>query len=96
VRVTCLDGATGERVTVSSAVAVGCDGTNALFYVDGGEKCRGPANTPIKPNPGQSFTLGLGHHTPRYFRGLLRDARIYCKALSPAEVADLARAGDDK
>ena len=75
-------------------IALVCDGTNALFYVDGVEKCRGPANTPIKPNPGQSFTLGLGHHTPRYFRGLLRDARIYCKALSPAEVADLARAGD--
>jgi len=29
VRVTCLDGATGERVTVSSAVAVGCDGNQS-------------------------------------------------------------------
>jgi hypothetical protein len=72
-------------------VAIVCDGTNALLYVDGVEKCKGAASNPIKPNPGQNFTLGLGHHTPRYFHGLLRDVRLYCKALSPAEVADLAK-----
>jgi len=72
-------------------VAVVCDGTSAIFCVDGVEKCRGAANTPLNPNPAQNFTLGLGHHTARYFHGCLSDVRIYTRALSGAETEKLAK-----
>ena len=72
-------------------VAVVCDGENAIFYVDGVEKSRGPAKGRLLPNPRQDFKLGQGYHTGRCFHGLLGDVRIYRKALCAAEVAEMAR-----
>jgi alpha-galactosidase len=72
-------------------VAVVCDGTEAVLYVNGEEKSRGPAKGPFAPNPNQNFKLGQGYPTGRHFHGQLRDVRLYRKALSAAEVAGLAR-----
>jgi len=71
-------------------VAVVCDGETAVLYLNGEEKSRAAAKGPLAPNPNQDFKLGLGYHSPRYFHGLLSDVRIYRKALSPAEVAEVA------
>lgn len=68
-------------------VAVVCDGTDAILYVNGEEKSRGAASGPLAPNPAQDFKIGQGYHTGRYFHGLLRDVRIYGRALSAAEIA---------
>jgi alpha-galactosidase len=72
-------------------VVVVCDGTSAIFYVNGNEKSRRPAKNPIAPNPAQDFKLGQGYHTGRYFHGLLSDVRIYQRALAVAEIAELAK-----
>jgi hypothetical protein len=72
-------------------VAVVCDGRTALFYVDGVQKARDPAVGPMAANPGQNFKLGQGYHSGRFFHGELRDVRIHRKALSAAQIEDLAR-----
>lgn len=72
-------------------VAIVCDGRTAIFCVNGEEKARAAAVGPVAANPGQDFKLGQGYHTGRFFRGQLRDVRIYRKALVPADVARLAR-----
>jgi len=77
-------------------LAVVCDGENAILYVNGVETARGPGKGPLAANPNQNLKLGQGYHTARYFRGLLSDVRIHRKALSAAEVADLAKADDTR
>jgi alpha-galactosidase len=72
-------------------LAVVCDGTTATLYVDGEKRASGPAANPIASNPAQDFKLGQGYHTGRYFHGLLRDVRIYKRALSSAEITGLAK-----
>ena len=72
-------------------IAVVCDGETAIFYIDGMEKSRAAAKGPLAPNPKQDFKLGQGYHSGRYFQGFLSDVRIYRKALSLAELAELAR-----
>jgi hypothetical protein len=71
-------------------LAVVCDGEKAILYVNGVEKSRGAGRGPLAANPGQNWKLGQGYHSGRFFHGLLSDVRIYRKALSMAEVADLA------
>jgi alpha-galactosidase len=72
-------------------LAVVCGGQEAVLYLDGAEKCRGPGKGPLEPNPNQNFKLGQGYHSGRYFHGLLSDVRIYARALSAEEVAALAK-----
>ena len=72
-------------------VAVVCDGRTALLYVDGVQKARAPAVGPMAPNPGQNFKLGQGYHSGRFFHGELRNVRIHRKALSAAQIEELAR-----
>jgi hypothetical protein len=74
-------------------LAVVCDGDTAVLYLDGVEKARNPAKGPLVPNPSQSFKIGQGYHSGRYFHGLLSDVRIYREALSLAEVSQLAKQG---
>jgi PKD repeat protein len=74
-------------------VAVVCDGQNVVFYVNGVEKGRGQAKRPLVPNTDLHFMLGLGYApnpANRCFNGLLRDVRIYRRALSAAETVRLA------
>lgn len=71
-------------------VAIVCDGDTSILYVDGKERSRGSGKGPVAANSGQNLKLGQGYHTARYFQGMLSDVRIYRKALSPGEVADLA------
>ena len=66
-------------------VAVVCDGSNNVIYVDGVEKCRAPAKGVFVPNRGMALRLGYWDQN-RFFKGLLSDFRIYRTALSPAEV----------
>jgi hypothetical protein len=72
-------------------VAVVCDGETAILYVKGVEKSRAAAKGPLAPNPKQNFKLGQGYHSGRYLHGLLSDVRIYGRALSPAELAELLK-----
>lgn len=66
-------------------LAVVCDGSNSVIYVDGVEKGRAPAQGAYAPN--RNMTLRLGYVLQnRFFKGLLSDFRIYRTALSPAEV----------
>jgi hypothetical protein len=57
-------------------VAVVCDGSNSIFYVDGMEKGRGAAKGDFAPNKSTTFRLGHGVAN-RFYRGLLSDVRIY-------------------
>ena len=67
-------------------LAVICDGSNNVVYVDGVEKCRAPAKGAFVPNPGMALRLGYWNQNCRFFKGCLSDFRIYRTALSPAEV----------
>jgi hypothetical protein len=73
-------------------VAVVCDGRNAVLYVNGVQKSETPAKGPLATNPDLHFMLGLGYApgNGRCFQGLLRDVRIYRRALLAAEVMKLA------
>jgi len=66
-------------------VAVICDGSNNVIYVDGVEKGRAPAKGTFVPNRGMALRLGYWDMN-RFFKGCLSDFRIYRTALSPAEV----------
>ncbi len=66
-------------------VAVVCDGSNTVMYVDGVEKGRAPAKGAFVPNRGMALRLGYWDQN-RFFNGLLSDFRIYRTVLSPAEV----------
>jgi sialate O-acetylesterase len=66
-------------------VAVVCDGSNNVIYVDGVEKCRAPAKGAFVSNRGMALRLGYWDQN-RFFKGCLSDFRIYRTALSPAEV----------
>ena len=67
-------------------VAIVCDGKKAFCYLNGVEKSNAAAKGDFQANPDLTFRLGQGYETGRFFRGLLRDFRIYRTALSPAEV----------
>ena len=66
-------------------VAVVCDGSNSVIYVDGVEQGRAPAKGTFVPNRGMAMRLGYWDQN-RFFKGCLSDFRIYRTALSPAEV----------
>jgi hypothetical protein len=72
-------------------LAVVCDGAEAVLYLDGAEKARGPALGPLVPNKALPFRLGQGYASGRFFNGQLSDVRVVRKALSAGEVAALAR-----
>ncbi|MGI9473554.1 MAG: LamG-like jellyroll fold domain-containing protein, partial [Rubripirellula sp.] len=75
-------------------VAVTCDGKEWAFYHGGVEVVRQPIpedqvgfiddNRPF-------FLAGDGHHDDRQYRGGLDDVRIYKRALTPGEVAEMNR-----
>jgi len=67
-------------------VTVVCDGEKIFCYLNGEEKSAVAAKGDFQPNPDLTFRLGQGYKEGRFFRGLLRDFRIYRTALSPAEV----------
>jgi len=50
------------------------------------EKIAAAATGDFQANPNLTFRLGQGYETGRFFRGLLRDFRIYRTALSTTEV----------
>jgi hypothetical protein len=66
-----------------------------VIYLNGKEVVRGIGKSPIMRNPYMNFRLGAGSSKlkddSRCFNGALDDFRIYSKALTAAEVADLAR-----
>ncbi|MEI6212202.1 MAG: LamG-like jellyroll fold domain-containing protein, partial [bacterium] len=66
-------------------LAVVCDGSNNVIYVDGVEKVRAPAKGTFVPNRGMALRLGYWDQN-RFYKGSLSDFRIYRTALSPAEV----------
>jgi hypothetical protein len=78
-------------------VASVADATSVAVYVDGSLFAQNPGNLP----PSVAATpLHLGCHnddpgylTKRFFAGQMRDARIYKRALGPAEIAQLAANG---
>ena len=67
-------------------VAIVCDGEKVFCYLNGVEKSNAVAKGDFQPNLDLKFRLGQGYETGRFFRGLLRDFRIYRTALSPPEV----------
>jgi hypothetical protein len=71
-------------------IAVVCDGEKTVLHVGGVAKSQGSGKGPVAPNPGQNFKLGQGYHSGRYFQGLLSDVCIHRKALSSAEIEQLA------
>jgi hypothetical protein len=73
-------------------LAVVCDGSNNVIYVDGVEKCRAPAKGAFVPNRGMALRLGYWEQN-RYFKGSLSDFRIYRTALSPAEAQAVMKEG---
>ena len=73
-------------------VAVVCDGSNNVIYVDGVEKGRAPAKGTFVPNRGMTLRLGYWEQN-RFFKGLLSDFRIYRTALSPPEVQAVMKEG---
>jgi hypothetical protein len=50
------------------------------------EKSNAATKGDFQANPDLTFRLGQGYKEGRFFRGLLRDFRIYRTALLPAEV----------
>ena len=70
------------------------DGTNVLVYVNG-EQVGAPVYTPGTITPSDNH-LQIGHDSvnqSRYFDGLIDDARVYNRALSPEEIHELYREG---
>ena len=67
-------------------VAIVCDGEKAFCYINGEEKSTGSSKGEFAPNMNLTFRLGQGYGEKRFFRGLLRDVRIYREALTAAEV----------
>jgi hypothetical protein len=74
-------------------VAAVCDGKAVVLYLNGKEVARGVGN-PIKLGPHMEFLLGTRKDDGLFFNGALDDFRIYSKALTAAEVADLAQETD--
>ena len=81
---------TGVSVTLNQwqHVALAFDQTAARFYVNGALKAslsytQGGVTS-------ASYRIGKSHANPLYFDGLVRDARIYGRRLSDAEVAMLS------
>ena len=66
-------------------VAVTCDGSSIIFYVNGVEKTRAAATAAFVPNRNMPLLLGAWTQN-RYFAGHLSDFRIYRAALTAAEV----------
>jgi len=66
-------------------VAVTCDGSNIIFYVNGIEKTRAAATTAFVPNKNMPLLLGAWTQN-RNFAGQLSDFRIYRATLTAAEV----------
>jgi hypothetical protein len=77
-------------------LAAVCDGEHAILYLNGVEKARSDSKTPLVPNTRLNFRLGQGFPSARFFRGALSDVRIYSKALTPAEIVELAKPVDTK
>ncbi len=71
-------------------VAVVGDGREIILYLDGKEAVRGPGGKPLLPNPALGFQIGNGFADQRCFTGAIDDVRIYSRALTPTEIANLA------
>ena len=69
-------------------IVVTYDGTEGALYVDGQALRRGTVDWPVDPQQGY-----IGRWGADYWRGELDDARIYDRALSAGEVAELYHAG---
>ena len=72
-----------------------CDGKIAVLYLNGIEKARGETSSILAPNLDLNFRIGQGFATGRFFRGSIKDVRIYAKALSSREVLDVATVSTD-
>ena len=68
------------------------DGNRLSLYVDGKVVARSTEFDPAKYNLSNNVPLLIGFGQHDYFNGTARDVRVYKAALTPAEVAALARA----
>jgi hypothetical protein len=88
--VTGFDGATPVADNEWHHVAGTYDGSNATLYIDGIADTIVEATGKISTNPQNLFLGENSQARGRYFKGLLDDVCIYDRALSDAEVAQLA------
>ncbi|MEM9237903.1 MAG: LamG-like jellyroll fold domain-containing protein, partial [Verrucomicrobiota bacterium] len=75
-------------------LAVTCDGKEWAFYYGGKEVVRQAIpdeHVGFHENDRPFFLAGDGHHADRRYRGGLDEIRVYRRALSSAEVADIFR-----
>lgn len=73
-------------------IAVTCDGKEWAFYYGGSEVARQPIpddHIGFLDDKRPFFLAGDGHHEERRFRGGLDDVRMYRRALTPSEVAEM-------
>jgi hypothetical protein len=72
------------------------DGTTMVIYIDGVLDISAPASVTI-PDNDSPVTIGTnGHHTGRVFNGLMDEVRIYDRALTAGEVAQLYTNAPDR
>ena len=77
------------------SVAFSCDGTNARLHVAGNLATNVPARFAAALQSQLLIGRGHGGTAPSHLRGAMDDLRIYTRALSDAEIADLYdRVGD--
>ena len=66
-------------------------GTDVAVFVDGVESSRETYAVATMPGTAQPVQIGKRPSTADTFVGLTDDVRIYSRALSPAEIAELAK-----
>jgi hypothetical protein len=71
------------------------DGHRLTVYIDGQPAAAAAAAGPIRPSTGTNVMVGADPVNPvRKFTGAIDEARIYSRALSPAEITGLYAASD--
>jgi concanavalin A-like lectin/glucanase superfamily protein len=71
------------------------DGQRITVYIDGAQTATATAHGAISPARGTNLMVGADPIDPQAkFTGAVDEVRVYSRALSAAEVADLAAAGD--